>query len=97
MTTFVFLSMFKRRDMPTYEYKCNKCGDQFELFQSIKDKPIDKCPKCGGSVKRLVGTGAGIIFKGKGFYQTDYKGTGSKDKPKSGGSACSGDCSCCGD
>lgn len=79
--------------MPTYEYKCEKCGDKFELFQSMKDEPADKCPKCGGPAKRQVASGAGIIFKGKGFYQTDYK-SGSGDKPK--GGACGGDCSCCG-
>jgi len=59
--------------MPTYEYKCQKCGDQFELFQSIKDAPKRTCPKCRGRVKRLPGTGAGIIFKGSGFYTTDYR------------------------
>jgi putative FmdB family regulatory protein len=59
--------------MPTYEYECQKCGHYFELYQSIKDKPKEKCPKCGGRLKRLVGTGAGILFKGSGFYQTDYR------------------------
>jgi putative FmdB family regulatory protein len=59
--------------MPTYEYECQKCGHHFELYQSIKDKPKKKCPKCGGRLKRLVGTGAGILFKGSGFYQTDYR------------------------
>lgn len=61
--------------MPTYDYQCAACGDQFEQFQSIKDDPLDTCPQCGkrGKVKRLIGTGAGIIFKGGGFYETDYK------------------------
>lgn len=59
--------------MPTYEYECLKCGYRFEEFQGIKDEPLKKCPKCGGKVKRLIGTGTGIIFKGEGFYQTDYK------------------------
>lgn len=59
--------------MPTYEYECEKCGHKFELFQSMKDEPIDKCPECKGPVVRLMGTGAGIIFKGTGFYETDYK------------------------
>jgi len=59
--------------MPTYEYKCNHCGHHFEVFQQISHKPIDKCPKCGKSVKRLIGKGAGIIFKGPGFYATDYR------------------------
>ena len=60
--------------MPTYAYKCENCGHAFEQFQSITAKPIRKCPGCGKTaVKRLVGTGAGIIFKGSGFYQTDYR------------------------
>ena len=60
--------------MPTYEYICNNCKYEFEQFQSIKAKPIRKCPKCGKlSVQRLIGAGAGIIFKGSGFYQTDYR------------------------
>jgi len=59
--------------MPTYEYECQKCGHHFELFQSIKEAPKKTCPKCRGRVKRLLGTGAGIIFKGSGFYSTDYR------------------------
>lgn len=60
--------------MPTYEYACPKCGHEFELFQSMKDEPLKKCPKCKKTgVKRLVGGGAGLIFKGSGFYITDYK------------------------
>ncbi len=59
--------------MPTYDYKCLKCNKKFEIFQSMKDEPIKKCPDCNGEVKRLIGTGAGAIFKGTGFYQTDYK------------------------
>ena len=59
--------------MPTYEYQCKKCDYVFEQFQSIKDAPLKKCPKCKGAVRRLIGTGAGIIFKGSGFYETDYK------------------------
>jgi putative FmdB family regulatory protein len=59
--------------MPTYEYKCDVCGNTFDLFQSIKAEPIKKCPKCGGHVKRLIGAGAGVIFKGSGFYSTDYR------------------------
>lgn len=60
--------------MPTYEYLCEKCSYSFEKFQSMRDNPIKKCPKCNSnSVKRLIGTGGGIIFKGAGFYQTDYK------------------------
>ena len=60
--------------MPTYEYACPKCGHQFEQFQSMKDDPLKKCPKCKkAGLKRLVGGGAGLIFKGSGFYITDYK------------------------
>jgi putative FmdB family regulatory protein len=60
--------------MPTYEYLCPKCGHEFELFQSMRDEPLKKCPKCKkAGVKRLVGGGAGLIFKGTGFYITDYK------------------------
>jgi len=59
--------------MPTYEYTCDKCKKNFDLFQSMKDEPIKKCPTCGGKVHRLIGGGSGIIFKGSGFYETDYK------------------------
>ncbi len=59
--------------MPTYEYECTKCSHLFEKFQSMRDEPLKRCPKCGCKVKRLLGTGAGIIFKGQGFYQTDYR------------------------
>jgi putative FmdB family regulatory protein len=59
--------------MPTYDYECTKCPHTFEAFQSMSAAPLTKCPKCGGKVKRLIGTGAGILFKGKGFYQTDYR------------------------
>ncbi|MDD3089458.1 MAG: zinc ribbon domain-containing protein [Candidatus Omnitrophica bacterium] len=89
--------------MPTYEYKCQKCFNQFELVQGINEKPADKCPKCGGEVKRMIGSVAGLIFKGKGFYQTDYKGGSSckkgNDKDSGKGpaaSSCGGGCSCCG-
>lgn len=69
--------------MPTYEYECAKCKKNFEIFQSIKDQPLTKCPTCKGKVKQLLGTGAGIIFKGSGFYQTDYRSEGYKQKAKS--------------
>jgi len=59
--------------LPTYDYRCLKCNKKFEIFQSMKDEPIKNCPYCNGEVKRLIGTGAGAIFKGTGFYQTDYK------------------------
>ena len=61
--------------MPTYEYVCEKCDHEFEAFQSIKADPLTDCPqsKRKGKVRRLIGTGAGIIFKGSGFYETDYR------------------------
>jgi len=59
--------------MPTYEYECTRCGHRFEEFQSITAEPLKECPKCTGAVKRLIGAGIGIIFKGSGFYTTDYK------------------------
>jgi putative FmdB family regulatory protein len=76
--------------MPTYEYHCEKCKKDFELFQSMKDNPVATCPKdkCRqktwgkGKVKRLLGTGAGLIFKGSGFYITDYRSEGYKQAAK---------------
>ncbi|MFH1640658.1 MAG: FmdB family zinc ribbon protein, partial [Candidatus Omnitrophota bacterium] len=59
--------------MPTYEYECTKCKHRFEAFQKMSDKPFSSCPKCGKKLKRLLGSGAGIIFKGSGFYATDYR------------------------
>jgi putative FmdB family regulatory protein len=65
--------------MPTYEYACRLCKHQFELFQSMKDDRLSLCPSCGeDGLKRLIGLGAGIIFKGSGFYETDYKRAGAK-------------------
>src|SRR5687767_4980557 len=69
--------------MPTYDYKCDACGHAFERFQSIKADPVKKCPECGKSkVKRLISTGAGLIFKGSGFYITDYRDAGYKESAK---------------
>lgn len=61
--------------MPTYDYECEKCGREFEWSQKMMDAPLEKCPLegCGGRVHRLVSAGAGLIFKGSGFYETDYK------------------------
>ena len=61
--------------MPTYDYECQKCGHRFELVHSIKDAPKKSCPrpKCRGRVKRLLSTGGGLLFKGSGFYVTDYR------------------------
>lgn len=69
--------------MPTYEYKCEACGHAFEQFQSIMAKPTRKCPKCGkAKVRRLISTGGGMIFKGSGFYITDYRSEGYKASEK---------------
>ena len=59
--------------MPTYDYQCLKCGINFEAFQKMSDGALQECPQCRGKVKRLISSGSGIIFKGKGFYATDYK------------------------
>jgi putative FmdB family regulatory protein len=75
--------------MPTYDYECDACGHSFELFQSISEPVKKKCPECGKSkLRRLFGTGAAVVFKGSGFYQTDYrsdsyKKAAEKDKPAS--------------
>jgi putative FmdB family regulatory protein len=77
--------------MPTYEYKCSACGEQFEKFQSIMAPPIKKCPACGrNKAQRLISAGAGLIFKGSGFYITDYRDSGYKDQAKA-DTAASGD------
>lgn len=77
--------------MPTYEYECRRCGHEFEEFKKISDPPRRRCPKCRGAVRRAIGAGAGVLFKGSGFYVTDYRSEGYKkaaarDKPSSGGS-----------
>jgi putative FmdB family regulatory protein len=69
--------------MPTYEYRCDACGHELEEFQSMSAKPLKKCPSCGkNKLVRLIGTGAGIIFKGSGFYETDYRSEGYKKDAK---------------
>jgi len=81
--------------MPTYEYECGTCGHRFEQFQSMTDAPLRKCPKCGAGVRRLIGTGSGIIFKGPGFHATDY----GRSSPAHGaglGASCNTDRPCCG-
>ena len=65
--------------MPHYDYECKKCGHTFELFQQMIDKPRKRCPQCRGAVRRLIGAGAGFIFKGSGFYATDYKKSSGKN------------------
>jgi len=59
--------------MPTYEYLCESCGHRFEKFQRMEDAAVRVCPKCGGTVKKLISAGIGVIFNGSGFYETDYK------------------------
>lgn len=67
--------------MPTYEYRCSACGYDFEEFQSIRAESLEKCPVCGQpALKRLLGGGGGMIFKGSGFYLTDYKKNGGREK-----------------
>jgi putative FmdB family regulatory protein len=68
--------------MPTYEYECKKCGHRFEEFQSMTADPLSTCPECGGPVKRLIGAGAGLLFKGSGFYLTDYRSESYKKRAK---------------
>ena len=79
--------------MPTYEYQCDKCGNHFEKFEKMSADPLKKCPACGGKIHRLIGGGSGIIFKGTGFYETDYKkkrGSDSSPNP-----SCSSGCKNC--
>ena len=85
--------------MPTYQYECPNCGHELEALQSMTDKRLSKCPKCGkNKLARLIGTGNGIIFKGSGFYETDYKrkapskGQAEKSAPNS--TPCSASCAC---
>jgi putative FmdB family regulatory protein len=81
--------------MPTYEYKCQKCGHGFSEFQRIVDPPIKDCPKCGkkSCVEQIISGGSGLVFKGSGFYETDYrrKSSGGGDTPSGSGSAKSTD------
>ena len=67
--------------MPMYEYACRQCGNRFEKKQSFADAPIEICPSCGGQVKRVIHA-AGIVFKGSGFYTTDYRSEGYKEAAK---------------
>jgi len=84
--------------MPTYDYQCQDCGHEMEAFHSMKADPLTDCPACGKpALKRKIGRGAGIIFKGSGFYQTDYKNDkGSTAKPETSKSESSGGCTTCG-
>lgn len=69
--------------MPTYEYECQKCRRRFEEFQKMTDPPLKTCPFCRGRVTRLISGGAGLIFKGSGFYITDYKKTSASNASES--------------
>lgn len=90
--------------MPTYEYECSACGHVFEELQNMTDPKLTKCPKCGkNKLARLIGSGSGMIFKGSGFYETDYKKktppTAKDDKPAAKSDAkpagsCGGGCAC---
>ena len=80
--------------MPTYQYRCTECGYEFEEFQSMTEDAIEVCPACKGKTRRLISGGAGLIFKGSGFYITDYrdksyKSAAEKDKPGSSSSSTS--------
>lgn len=94
--------------MPTYDYRCKACGHELELFQSMTERPKRKCPECGkSSLERLIGAGGGLLFKGSGYYQTDYRSqsytdgakadkaaqSSSKPKSESAGKAKGGDAS----
>ncbi|MEY4674090.1 MAG: hypothetical protein RL148_1874 [Planctomycetota bacterium] len=83
--------------MPTYDYLCDSCGHRFEEFQSMTAKVLRKCPGCGkNALQRLIGPGAGVIFKGSGFYETDYRSSsyteGSKKDSGSSGGGCQPSC-----
>ncbi|HON76953.1 MAG TPA: zinc ribbon domain-containing protein [Spirochaetota bacterium] len=88
--------------MPTYEYECRECKHRFEVFQSINAEPIKECTECGAEVRKLINGGAGIIFKGSGFYKKDY-GTGvtpqsgkrDVDSSPDSAPACAGGCANC--
>lgn len=84
--------------MPTYEYECTACSHTFEVFQKISDKALQACPKCAKKVRRLISSGVGIIFKGSGFYATDYRKQAARaanqnicPKAKEGCNACGND------
>ena len=68
--------------MPTYDYKCVKCEHKFERFHGMNESPEIKCPVCGAATEKMIGAGAGLIFKGTGFYETDYKRKSSGDNRK---------------
>ncbi len=78
--------------MPTYEYRCPSCGNEFEKFQRMSDEPVAECPSCGAGAERRLSGGAGLLFKGSGFYITDYRSDSYKKAASSeGGSSSGGD------
>ncbi|GAB4163412.1 MAG: hypothetical protein Kow00107_10310 [Planctomycetota bacterium] len=83
--------------MPNYDYQCTACGYMFEKFQRMSEAPIETCPTCGSKVKRLISGGMGVLFKGTGFYATDYKdnccSTGNDSAPSCGSCCANGSCS----
>lgn len=81
--------------MPTYEYECLDCGCHFEVFQKMSDAPIQQCQKCKGKVKRAISTGSGLIFKGSGFYATDYRKSSVSNKSKSNPKTTNNQCGNC--
>lgn len=83
--------------MPVYEYQCTQCGKTFEELQSFNDKPVSQCPFCKGRVKRLIGRNIGLVFKGSGFYSTDYRSSNPSSSTNSSScSTCSSsNCSTC--
>ncbi len=85
--------------MPTYQYECKKCGHEFEKFQKMTDAPLSKCPECKGKVSRVIGLGGGVIFKGPGFYTTEYRSEEYKKRAREdkqpAGSGSSSSCSTC--
>lgn len=76
--------------MPTYEYRCAECGNEFEQFGRMSDPPVQECPNCHAQAQRKISGGAGLVFKGSGFYITDYRGEGYKKAAESDKSASSG-------
>ena len=68
--------------MPTYEYECTRCGHAFERFQTITEEPVKRCPRCRGKVRRLIGVGSGILFRGSGFHETDYRSRNYREEAK---------------
>jgi putative FmdB family regulatory protein len=70
--------------MPTYDYKCAKCDKKYEFFHKMTESPVYKCPKCGRVLEKMIGSGSSPIFKGTGFYETDYKHKSTNAKPEPG-------------